>query len=129
MPNNQITTKLVPNNQINKVLPAKPLPADSYKNNLLKAKAEEETRADLKAGELAKNTGDLYQTSTNQTKPWKNPNIATGDSPPKEIPDKSSATFISVVSSHFFNKPRFVFCTCHFMFVFGTFSFVTTSFF
>jgi hypothetical protein len=29
--------------------------------------------------------------------PRKNPNIATGDSPPKEVGDKSSATFVSVV--------------------------------
>ena len=46
------TTKVVPNNQVAKLLPAKPLPADSYKNNLLKAKAEEGKRAEMKAAEL-----------------------------------------------------------------------------
>ena len=33
--------------------PARPLPADSYKNNLLKAKAEEDSRAEAKAKELS----------------------------------------------------------------------------
>ena len=42
LPNNQTPTQ-----------PARPLPADSYKNNLLKAKAEEESRAELKALELS----------------------------------------------------------------------------
>jgi hypothetical protein len=42
----------VPNNQT-PTQPARPLPADSYKNNLLKAKAEEENRAELKALELS----------------------------------------------------------------------------
>ena len=42
--------------------------------------------------------------------PRKNPNIATGDSPPKEIPDKSSATFISVVSVALLGYPRP--CSC-----------------
>ena len=32
--------------------------------------------------------------------PRKNPNLSSGDSPAKEIPDKSSATFVSVVSTH-----------------------------
>ena len=42
---------ILPNNQA-PVLPAKPLPADSYKNNLLKAKHEEESRIDQKNSEL-----------------------------------------------------------------------------
>ena len=42
----------VPNNQT-PTQPARPLPADSYKNNLLKAKAEEESRAEMKALELS----------------------------------------------------------------------------
>ena len=41
----------LPNNQA-PALPAKPLPADSYKNNLLKAKHDEETRAELKNSDL-----------------------------------------------------------------------------
>ena len=41
----------VPNNQI-PTQPARPLPADSYKNNLLKAKAEEENKAEQKTREL-----------------------------------------------------------------------------
>merc|ERR1719234_1412942 len=78
----------LPNNQA-PVLPARPLPAEAYKNNLLKAKAEEDNRVDMKNSELSA-TNDL--TSVYR----KNPNIATGDSPPKEVGDKSSATFVSV---------------------------------
>ena len=33
---------------------------------------------------------------TRPSSPRKNPNIATGDSPPKEVGDKASATFVSV---------------------------------
>jgi hypothetical protein len=40
------------------VLPARPLPAEAYKNNLLKAKAEEDKRVDLKNSELS-TTNDL----------------------------------------------------------------------
>jgi len=84
---NRIITSGFPNNQA-PVLPAKPLPADSYKNNLLKAKAEEENRAEQKNSEL--------NTSREIISPRKNPNIATGDSPAKDVGDKSSATFVSV---------------------------------
>jgi len=87
---NRIITSGFPNNQA-PVLPAKPLPADSYKNNLLKAKAEEENRAELKNAEL--NTSKEISSIIS---PRKNPNIATGDSPAKDIGDKSSATFVSV---------------------------------
>ncbi len=45
-------TSIVPNNQM-PTGPARPLPADSYKNNLLKAKAEEDSRAEAKAKELS----------------------------------------------------------------------------
>ena len=45
-------TSSLPNNQA-PALPAKPLPADSYKNNLLKAKVEEEGRVDQKNSELS----------------------------------------------------------------------------
>ena len=45
-------TSIVPNNQMPTV-PARPLPADSYKNNLFKAKAEEDSRAEAKAKELS----------------------------------------------------------------------------
>lgn len=88
--NKQVVTNSLPNNQA-PVLPAKPLPADSYKNNLLKAKVEEECRVDQKNTELssAKEISSLIS-------PRKNPNIATGDSPTKEIGDKSSVTFVSV---------------------------------
>ena len=48
---NKILTSSLPNNQA-PVLPAKPLPADSYKNNLLKAKHEEESRIEYKNAEL-----------------------------------------------------------------------------
>ena len=46
---------LVPNNQMPSAAggPARPLPADSYKNNLLKAKAEEDIRAEAKNKELS----------------------------------------------------------------------------
>jgi len=84
---NRIITSGFPNNQA-PVLPAKPLPADSYKNNLLKAKAEEENRVEQKNSEL--------NTSREIISPRKNPNIATGDSPAKDVGDKSSATFVSV---------------------------------
>ena len=47
-----VITSSLPNNQA-PALPAKPLPADSYKNNLLKAKVEEEVRADQKNTELS----------------------------------------------------------------------------
>merc|ERR1712106_409948 len=87
---NRIITSGFPNNQA-PVLPAKPLPADSYKNNLLKAKAEEEHRAEFKNGEL-----NTSKEITSIISPRKNPNIATGDSPSKDIGDKSSATFVSV---------------------------------
>jgi len=78
----------VPNNQM-PTQPARPLPADSYKNNLLKAKAEEESRADLKSR-------DLNVSQENIISPRKNLNLVSGDSPPKELTDKSSATFVSV---------------------------------
>jgi len=87
---NKIITSSFPNNQA-PALPAKPLPADSYKNNLLKAKAEEESRAGQKNLELNSN-----KEITPLISPRKNPNIATGDSPLKDIGDKSSATFVSV---------------------------------
>ena len=48
----KVEVHTVPNNQSGKILAAKPLPADSYKNNLLKAKADEEKRAELKASQL-----------------------------------------------------------------------------
>jgi len=78
-----------PNNQT-LVPPAKPLPAESYKNNLLKAKAEEEIRAEQKNSDLS-----LIKENSSLS-PRKNPNIATGDSPTKDVGDKSSATFVSV---------------------------------
>jgi len=87
---NRIITSGFPNNQA-PVLPAKPLPADSYKNNLLKAKAEEESRAEQKNSEL-----NCSKEITSLISPRKNPNLATGDSPSKDIGDKSSATFVSV---------------------------------
>eukprot|EP00092_Neocalanus_flemingeri_P027862 GFUD01030246.1.p1 GENE.GFUD01030246.1~~GFUD01030246.1.p1 ORF type:complete len:977 (-),score=235.01 GFUD01030246.1:380-3250(-) len=87
---NRIITSGFPNNQA-PALPAKPLPADSYKNNLLKAKAEEESRAEQKNCEL-----NTSKEITSLISPRKNPNIATGDSPSKDIGDKSSATFVSV---------------------------------
>jgi len=81
----------VPNNQA-PVLPARPLPAEAvYKNNLLKAKADEEKRVDMKNSELS-TTNDLTGVITTR----KNPNLATGDSPAKDCGDKSSATFVSV---------------------------------
>ena len=46
-----VITSSLPNNQA-PALPAKPLPADSYKNNLLKAKVEEEGRVEQKNSEL-----------------------------------------------------------------------------
>lgn len=81
-------TSIVPNNQMPTV-PARPLPADSYKNNLFKAKAEEDSRAEAKAKELSTPIDTVVS-------PRKNPNISSGDSPGKEIPDKYSATFVSV---------------------------------
>ena len=56
---NKILTSSLPNNQA-PVLPAKPLPADSYKNNLLKAKHEEESRLEHKNAEL--NTSKEFST-------------------------------------------------------------------
>merc|ERR1712130_229181 len=56
-----------------------------------KAKAEEENRAEMKNAEL--NTSKEISSIIS---PRKNPNIATGDSPAKDIGDKSSATFVSV---------------------------------
>ena len=87
------------------------------------AKAEEENRVDMKNSELSatndlssvyrweqkqKNIISLIRTKQivwgkilkhrcNIVHNRKNPNIATGDSPPKEVGDKSSATFVSVV--------------------------------
>jgi len=90
----KILTSGLPNNQA-PAPPAKPLPADSYKNNLLKAKHEEESRVDYKNTEL--NTSNEISSLIS---PRKNPNLATGDSPSKEIGDKSSVTFVSVVSNY-----------------------------
>ena len=100
----------LPNNQA-PVLPAKPLPADSYKNNLLKAKHEEESRAEHKNAELSASRDiaalirlDQIHFSLTILKslyifsPRKNPNLATGESPSKDVGDKSSVTFVSVVS-------------------------------
>jgi len=86
-------TSVLQNNQIVSVLPAKPLPFESYKNNLLKEKVNEEKRAEIKAADFNTNTKSQ---ELSLSSPRKNPNLATGDSPTKEIPDKSSATFISV---------------------------------
>jgi len=80
----------VPNNKM-PTGPARPLPADSYKNNLLKARADEEIRAEAKSKELS-----TPSTIDTVISPRKNPNLSNGDSPGKEIPDKSSATFVSV---------------------------------
>jgi hypothetical protein len=51
-PTSRLLIHSLPNNQT-PTQPARPLPADSYKNNLLKAKAEEESRAEMKALELS----------------------------------------------------------------------------
>ena len=56
---NKMLTSSLPNNQA-PVLPAKPLPADSYKNNLLKAKHDEESRLGHKNAEL--NTSKEFST-------------------------------------------------------------------
>ena len=90
---------------------------------MVQAKAEEDNRVDMKNSELSA-TNDLSsvyrwksrfidfddlatlfwnvqrntQLDTDCFQNRKNPNIATGDSPPKEVGDKSSATFVSVVS-------------------------------
>ena len=47
-----LASSSLPNNQA-PILPAKPLPADSYKNNLLKAKHDEESKVDQKNAELS----------------------------------------------------------------------------
>ncbi len=54
------TKSSVPNNQI-PTQPAKPLPADSYKNNLLKAKAEEEIKAEFKNAELSSSAENVIR--------------------------------------------------------------------
>ena len=54
------TKSSVPNNQI-PTQPARPLPADSYKNNLLKAKAEEESKAELKNAELSSSAENVIR--------------------------------------------------------------------
>ena len=88
---------------------------------MVQAKAEEDNRVDMKNSELSA-TNDLSsvyrwksrfiddlvtlfwnvqrntELDTDCFQNRKNPNIATGDSPPKEVGDKSSATFVSVVS-------------------------------
>ena len=47
--------------------------------------------------------------------PRKNLNLVSGDSPPKELTDKSSATFVSVVSD--LRALLFYFVVCSFAFV------------
>ncbi len=65
---------------------SRPLPPDSFKNNLVKAKTAE---VDALNPRLA---------SPSSSTPA-NPNLTNGESPPpKEVPDMSSATFVSVVS-------------------------------
>ena len=54
------TKSSVPNNQI-PTQPARPLPADSYKNNLLKAKAEEEIKAEFKNAELSSSAENVIR--------------------------------------------------------------------
>ena len=44
--------------------------------------------------------GSMHTGTINCFSPRRNPNLATGDSPGKEIADKSSATFVSVVSPY-----------------------------
>ena len=83
--NTDIVTPRFKVERMTPILPAKPLPADSYKNNLLKAKAEEENRVEQRNSEL--------NTSKEIINPQKNPNIATGNSPAKDVGDKSHATF------------------------------------
>jgi len=64
----------------------KPLPLENYKNNLLKAKTEE---IDSYNSRFVSGSSDAAS---------KNPNLTNGESPPpKEVPDMSSATFVSVV--------------------------------
>ena len=120
----KILTSGLPNNQA-PAPPAKPLPADSYKNNLLKAKHEEESRVDYKNTEL--NTSNEISSlirwndpiyfqvvliTSLHFSPRKNPNLATGDSPSKEIGDKSSVTFVSVVSNYPFELQLCCCCCC-----------------
>ncbi len=64
----------------------KPLMPEQYKNNLIKAKTEEIEGA----------SGTAASTSVSVSG---NPNLTNGESPPpKEVPDMSSATFVTVVS-------------------------------
>merc|ERR1719510_728391 len=64
-----------------------PLP-DNYKNNILKAKTFDENKIAEATNIGIKHTNDRFHS----------PNLnLTGDSPPpKEVPDMSSATFVSV---------------------------------
>jgi len=100
------TQQQVPNNQAPSQ-PARPLPVESFKNNILKAKADEDKRVELKNSELNSN----HDIVAALISPRKNPNIATGESPIKEVGDKSSATFVSVGGDKLtlsLNKPEVV---------------------
>jgi len=85
------TQHQVPNNQAPSQ-PARPLPVESFKNNLLKAKSDEDKRVEKKNYELNSN----HDIVAALISPRKNPNIATGESPVKDVGDKASATFVSV---------------------------------
>ena len=65
---------------------SRPLPPDSFKNNLVKAKTAEVDALNPRLASPSSSTSA-------------NPNLTNGESPPpKEVPDMSSATFVSVVS-------------------------------
>lgn len=96
---NSATETMIPNNQsgLASTSLAKPLPLDNYKNNILKAKSQDENK---KVGGNAMLSFPSTSTSTAPSIDDKsssaNLNIHGESPPPKEIPDMSSATFVSV---------------------------------
>ena len=107
-PNNK---EMIPNNKSSVVSGARAqLPPDTYKNNILKAKTCDENK--------------LASSSQGSSGPERMNLNLTGDSPPpKEVPDMSSATFVSVVSFVLYHRIFWVF-----RFVIVWFFFVHTSF-
>ena len=81
---------------------SKPLPPERFKNNLLKAKTDEidsymKYRYEILPLFPQKIATHVSIFSGEDTS-GKNPNLTNGESPPpKEVPDMSSATFVSVV--------------------------------
>jgi len=87
-------SETIPNNHVASTASPAKMPLDNYKNNILKAKSQDENK------KVGGNAMLSFSTSTStpvtDEKSSTNLNIHGESPPPKEVPDMSSATFVSV---------------------------------